>query len=527
MTSVPPGAPDPTPGGPGEQLSPEQAAIQPRTEPLEVPPSPDDDTMQSGDGMITPGTLRLSFSAVSDVGRVRKDNQDSGYAGAWLLAVCDGVGGGARGDIASSTAISQLRRLDEAPGEDLLGLVAGGLHRAHDRIAELVDEDPALNGTSTTATVALFDGTRVGVAHVGDSRAYLMRSRTLTQLTRDHTFVQSLIDEGRITEEEARTHPHRNLILKALDGMRDPEPDLFVVDLAVGDRLFLCSDGACGVLDDATMLGILADGTPDSAALEMVQAALAAGSTDNVTCVVADVVPVDLPPEPGSAAVDESGALAPLLVGAASELPRRGGGSGTRSIALFRGHRGSGEATSEERELPAEAPHAISSDPIDPERARYAPRPPRRFLWLRRLLVAAVVVGVLWAAGAALWSWTQSQYYVGEAGGVVTIYRGLNAEVPGIDLSSPLEESDIPLEELPSTDAQAVRNGIEADDLEDARATVDDLAGLRSEGSGGLKPENDPSEQPSQDPSQDPSQQPSQQPSQGSTGQPDQQGSTR
>ncbi len=170
------------------------------------------------------GSLRLAFSAVSDVGRVRKDNQDSGYAGAWLLAVCDGVGGGARGDIASSTAVAQLRRLDEQPGPDLLGLVAGGLHRSHDRIAELVDDDPALNGTSTTATVALFDGSRVGIAHVGDSRAYLMRSGTLTQLTRDHTFVQSLIDEGRITEAEARTHPHRNLILKALDGQRDPSP---------------------------------------------------------------------------------------------------------------------------------------------------------------------------------------------------------------------------------------------------------------------------------------------------------------
>src|SRR6476620_654792 len=113
--------------------------------------------------------LRLDFAAITDVGRVRKDNQDSGYAGPWLLAVCDGVGGAARGDIASATAISQLRRLDQAPTSDsadeLLARIAGAVHRAHDRLVELVDEDPALSGTSTTATVLTFDGARIGIGH--------------------------------------------------------------------------------------------------------------------------------------------------------------------------------------------------------------------------------------------------------------------------------------------------------------------------------------------------------------------------
>ena len=129
--------------------------------------------------------LRLAYAAISDVGRVRKDNQDSGYVGPWLITVCDGVGGAARGDIASATAVQQLRKLDEPPTADLLGQVAGALHRAHDRIAELVDEDPALTGTSTTATVALFDGTRLGMGHVGDSRAYLFRGHAITRLTTD------------------------------------------------------------------------------------------------------------------------------------------------------------------------------------------------------------------------------------------------------------------------------------------------------------------------------------------------------
>ena len=232
--------------------------------------------------------LSLRFAGLSDVGRVRKDNQDSGYAGPWMLTVCDGVGGAARGDIASSTAVQQLRKLDDPPGDDPLALVAGAIHRAHDRIGELVEDDPSINGTSTTLTVALFDGARVAIGHIGDSRGYLYRSGTLTQLTKDHTFVQSLIDEGRITEEESRVHPHRNLILKAVDGIHEAEPDLFFVDLAPGDRLFLCSDGACGVLDDARMADILGSGTPDYAAVEMVRASLEAGSSDNVTCIVAD-----------------------------------------------------------------------------------------------------------------------------------------------------------------------------------------------------------------------------------------------
>ena len=178
--------------------------------------------------------MYLHYSAISDVGRVRRENQDSGYAGPWLLTVCDGVGGAVRGDLASSTAVQALRKLDQEPDDDILGQVAGAVHRADDRIAELVEEDPALNGTSTTATVALFDGTRFGVGHIGDSRAYLYRRGELRQLTHDHTFVQSLIDEGRITEEQSRTHPHRNLILKALDGIRHEEPDLFEFPAEVG-----------------------------------------------------------------------------------------------------------------------------------------------------------------------------------------------------------------------------------------------------------------------------------------------------
>jgi protein phosphatase len=426
--------------------------------------------------------VRLDYAAISDVGRVRKDNQDSGYAGPHLLAVCDGVGGAARGDIASSTAIGQLRRLDEEAAEDLLGQVAGALHRAHARIGELVDDDPALSGTSTTATVAFFDGTTVGMGHVGDSRAYLLRDGELRQLTRDHTFVQTLIDDGQITEEESRTHPHRNLILRAIDGIHDLEPDLFRLDVRPGDRLLLCSDGASGVLDPRRMADILGTGNADYAAVELVRASLEAGSSDNVTCLVADVID------------DQAeGNTEPMLVGAAAELPRRSRGMGVGS--LFRGHRSgdTGELEPIAAEIPDDVPFAIPSDPIDPEEARYAPQPPRRFGWLRALLVLAVVVGLLWVAAAAAWSWSQHQYYVGEHDDRVTIYRGINADLPGIELSQPYETTDIELAELSEYDQTQVREGIGFGELSSARRTVDNLAQERVTGTDPQQPSPDES----------------------------------
>jgi PPM family protein phosphatase len=406
---------------------------------------------------------------------VRKDNQDSGYAGPWLLVVCDGVGGAARGDLASSTAVQQLRNLDLEPvpehtSEEMVAQVAGALHRAHDRIAELVDHDPALSSTSTTATVGLFDGEQLAIGHVGDSRAYLFREHGLTQLTHDHTFVQTLIDEGRITETEARYHPHRNLILRAIDGQRETEPDLFVVPLQPGDRLMLCSDGVCGVLDDGRIADVLTGGSADYAAVELVRASLEAGSSDNVTCIVADVVEASSEDEQDPDDVPE-----PQLVGAAAELRRR---------RLFKGHRsgdtGELEAVSGEGDAPEGLPAgAIADDPLDPdmrEALRYAPRAPHRFVWLRRALALAVIVGLVWVAAAAAWSWAQRQYFVGVDGDDVTIFRGLNTSFVGIDLSTPFLRTDLVVDDLATYDARQVEQGVTQTGLADARRYVDNLA---------------------------------------------------
>jgi serine/threonine protein phosphatase PrpC len=411
--------------------------------------------------------VRLRYAALSDVGRVRRDNQDSGYAGPHLLVIADGVGGSARGDVASAATVEVLRKLDEPPGRelqgDMLGGLAGAIHRSHDRIAGLVAENPEIEGTSTTVTAVIFDGAQIGVGHVGDSRGYLFRDGTLSQLTTDHTFVQSLIDEGRITEDEARVHPHRNLILRAVDGVHEPEPDVFTLEVAPGDRILLCSDGCSGVLSDEDLAGFLADGTPDSVAVSLIGASLDAGSSDNVTVVIADVVDDDAPEDAETSAAAATG---PMLVGAAAEAPRR------------RGLAGRAARTADTGELePIEDPQGRGGD-VDPEEMRYAPRPPRRFTWARRTAVLALILLLLAVIGFAGWKWSQTQYYVANDGDDVAIFQGVEATVPGINTHHVEETSSLQLDDLPDYNARQVRDGISANNLADARGIVSRLRRL-------------------------------------------------
>ena len=406
--------------------------------------------------------MRLRYAALSDVGRVRRDNQDAGYAGPHLLVIADGVGGSARGDVASSATVEVLRQLDAPPANEMLGALAGAIHRSHDRIAELVTESPEIEGTSTTVTAAIFDGTRLGVGHVGDSRGYLLRDGALSQLTTDHTFVQSLIDEGRITEDEARVHPHRNLILRAVDGVHEPEPDVFMLEIAAGDRLLLCSDGCSGFLTDEDLVRLLGEGTPEQAAVALVTASLDAGSTDNVTVVVADVVDDDAA---GGAGDLGPAALEPLMVGAAAEAPRRRGlGAGRAQKATD---------TGELDPVPARP-----GDDIDPEEMRYAPRPPKRFTLARRIAALglfALLVAVIAVAG---YKWTQTQYFVGDDSDQVAIFRGVEADLPGISMHTVEERSELTLGDLPTYNARQVSDGISASSLEDARGIVSRLQRL-------------------------------------------------
>ena len=303
------------------------------------------------------------------------------------------------------------------------------------------------------------------VGHIGDSRAYLYRGGELRQLTHDHTFVQSLIDEGRITEEESRTHPHRNLILKALDGVARAEPDLFSPRRGRRPDPPLQRRRLRHRSTDDRMAAILAHGTPDFAAVELVRASLEAGSTDNVTCIVADV----------SEETPTDDRLEPLLVGAAADLPRRL--PLRRAVgSLFRGHR-SGD-TGEIPPVPADIPEGAFARRPDRPRVRALRPAAAAPLHLAPALDGrAVLLGLAWIVLAAGWSWSQQQFYVADHDGKVTIFRGLNADLPGLALSHAYAlHRRRRCDRLSDIDAEQVREGIEADDLDDARPTVDNYA---------------------------------------------------
>lgn len=384
-------------------------------------------------------TISLRYAALSDIGRVRKKNQDSGYASARLLVQADGMGGPPAGDLASALTVQTMRRLDEPVAGDLVEALAGAVHRANDRLSEMVESDPSVEGMGTTLDAVLTDGQRIALAHIGDSRAYLLRNGTLTQLTTDHTFVQTLVDEGRITLDEARTHPHRSLMIRALDGRNELEPDIIPLDVRPGDRLMLCSDGLSGFVEDPQIAQLMGAGSVDAAVVALVRTALDAGSNDNVTCILAEIVD------------EEFTAPEPLVVGAAAEqLPR-------------------GSDTSRH------APIVDDDDTRDPEELRYAPLAPSRFRWLRRIVAAAVLVVALIVALTWLYEWSQRQYYVAEQDGEVVIFKGLDGSIAGFDLSEVYDETGLQVSELDEAWRTQVEEGIEADSLQDAQQTVENL----------------------------------------------------
>ncbi|MGA8467019.1 MAG: PP2C family serine/threonine-protein phosphatase, partial [Trebonia sp.] len=257
-------------------------------------------------------TLALRYAVRSDVGLLREGNEDSAYAGPHLLAVADGMGGHAAGEVASSATITTISSLDsERPGIDLVSALAEAVAMANMRLQELVISDPATEGMGTTLTAMLWLDGHAALCHIGDSRAYLLRSGQFYQITHDHTLVQSLVDEGKITEDDVATHPHRSLLLRALDGRTIAEPDLSQLETMPGDRLLLCSDGLSGVVTEQTLHQTLSSvWDPDQAALQLVELAIKGGGPDNITVIVADVLDTQTSSIPPT--------LEPVLAGAAS-----------------------------------------------------------------------------------------------------------------------------------------------------------------------------------------------------------------
>ncbi|MDT5371345.1 MAG: family protein phosphatase, partial [Mycobacterium sp.] len=351
-------------------------------------------------------TLVLRYAARSDRGLVRTNNEDSVYAGARLLALADGMGGHAAGEVASQLVIAALAHLDDdEPGGDLLAKLDEAVREGNASIAAHVDSDPELEGMGTTLTAILFAGNKLGLVHIGDSRGYMLRDGELAQITKDDTFVQTLVDEGRITAEEAHSHPQRSLIMRALTG-HEVEPTLIMREARVGDRYLLCSDGLSDPVSQETILEALRIPEVTESADRLIELALRGGGPDNVTVVVADVVDYDL------------GQTQPILAGAVS--------GDDDQIAPPDTSAGRASAIDPRRAAIAQR---VVAEPDSPNKR---PRSWRRTMIVAAVLVLLVVVGLI--IGRTI---IRSNYYVTANAGTVVIMRGIQGSLLGYHLQEP------------------------------------------------------------------------------------------
>ena len=401
--------------------------------------------------------IALRYAARTDLGLGPKSrNEDSGYAGPHLLVLADGMGGHAAGDVASSMIIGELAPLDgQSIGADsALPTLEKSIRAANKRLSTAMDDNPDLAGMGSTTIAMLRTGNKLAMAHIGDSRAYLLRDGTLSQITKDHSFVQRLVDEQRISREEAEDHPQRSLVTRVMTGQEDDDPDLSMREIKVGDRYLLCSDGLSDFVRSEILQEILTEAaTPEDAADRCIEVALRASARDNVTVVIADVVDLDRSTSPTTV---------PQVVGAAAVRDRKG--KRTRGLPISPAEKAAllTRTTSGQAGAADEDEHLALAD-----EGRSG-----LVTWGRRLLVAAVALAVLTGGGYAAWTWSQRQFFLGADGGYVAVYRGLTQDVGPVGLSRVETVSDIPLTDLPTHMQDLVNGRIVVTDRAEAAGRV-------------------------------------------------------
>ncbi|MDY5584599.1 MAG: Stp1/IreP family PP2C-type Ser/Thr phosphatase [Arcanobacterium sp.] len=408
-------------------------------------------------------SLTLKFAASSDIGLVRKMNQDSGFASENILVLADGMGGAAAGDTASAVAVAHLKKLDyQYPLAELLPNLRASLNNAHQDLILRAIENPEMKGMGTTCIALLRSADKIAMVHIGDSRAYLLRKSRLTQVTHDHTLVQMLVDTGQITAEEAASHPKRNMITRALGDNPEPlELDESIREAVLGDRWLLCSDGLFGVVSEENIAHIL-NSNPDleECAQELIGLALAGGAPDNVTVVLADVV--------DSAAIKASEAI---TVGAAKTRnlePRyriddvaqeesfetETANTGTTSLNI--------SATSEDAE---HENNIKDSSEVAPTRSRP----------LAKIMATLGILAVLVGGVLAGYSWTQTRYYVTPLNGKVAIYQGVPQTLGPLSFHKLHSVTDLEVSDLSNFVQDRLANPITRGSLAEAEAVVENL----------------------------------------------------
>ncbi len=434
--------------------------------------------------------LSLATRAHSEIGLVRNNNQDSAYVSPTMLLIADGMGGAAAGDLASTVAVTQLRHVDEKlraqpdtlTADQLVDEAAQALRAANDRLAELVVADHSLEGMGTTVCGGLFDGQQLALCHIGDSRGYLLRDGEMTQLTHDHSWVQSLVDEGKISPAEAEHHPHRSLLLKVLNGQPTHSPDFQVVDLQVGDRLLFCSDGLSGMVSNEQIAQLMRRPSLDDALARLIVAAHQGGGLDNISIVLADVVDQDpaLDGQPahvlGAAAdvaIPEISANQNIDLSGVTRVDRSGATNAASTTPSAPAPMIGGEV-----EPPAGLIDPDQFEPDQYEQARYSPRlPTKRRRWIPITIITVVLIAGLIAGGVfGAKAYLRSQYFIGPHERVAGIYQGVPGSLLGRDLNHLVEATHAELEHLPSYFRSNVENGsMRYDSLEQAQQQAREL----------------------------------------------------
>jgi serine/threonine protein phosphatase PrpC len=406
----------------------------------------------------------------SDTGRQRRANEDSFFVRAPLFVVADGMGGAQAGEVASRLAAETFAAglPDDGTSEQRLERRA---REANQRIHEVSLEDRALNGMGTTLTAAYLDGDELALAHVGDSRAYLLRDGELTRLTRDHTLVEELVRRGELTEEEAAEHPQRSIITRALGPEPDIDIDLHTHRVRAGDVLLLCSDGLTGMIGEEEVQEILSSATKlADAGRRLVHAANEAGGRDNITVVLFRLEEIG-----------QAGAVAPtegIEGGAAGVAPQAGAANADRAggredaRAAAGGGRARGWAGTDRQDPPANTARAPRTVPPRGSKERANTPLPRRVKLLAATAAVVIVVGALGVAG---WLASRAVFFVGtNSSGMVTVYRGLPWDLPaGIHLYESWFVSGVP--------ASALSGGQRARLLDHRLRSRDDVRDLISE----------------------------------------------
>lgn len=405
---------------------------------------------------------QILSAASSHIGKIRASNQDSGSVGRNLFVVADGMGGHAGGDVASALAVQHLFTLDRTyeSVEDAREALFRGVLDAGADLTNAVVEHPELTGMGTTVSAMIRVKSQMVIAHIGDSRIYRLREGVLEQITADHTFVQRLVDSGRITPEEAAVHPRRSVLMRVLgDVDAEPEVDTHIVDTRPGDRWLLCSDGLSGYVSERDIAEtLLTVDDVELAAHKLITQSLSEGAPDNVTVVIVRVAD----------GIDTSPPAEPRMVGAAAGPLTYESGPVMRRPAL-----------------PALLLHPLRALPsadehFEPEEDYLEEliREDRRRLIRRRVvwsLSVVIIISALVGAALSAYEWTQTRYFVGESNGFVAIYQGVPENVGPLSLSTLYEETDVSLDSLQVFEQERIADSLPAESLEDAQEIVDRL----------------------------------------------------